>query len=951
MILAVLIPLRVVHTAGVRWMLVDGSLYTEVARHVRDGEGLVSNLSLYHAGYERFPYPTPLYPAWPLLLGTLAKVGDLATLAHWVPTVLYFTALAAAFVFGRRLLPGALAPSISPHFHAGHLLVLLLGLQRHFVYFTSLPYTEGLSWTLLLLFFGRLVRRSDDRSVGWAVELGAWIGALYFCRSQFLIVPMAVVLALGLRVVSGPERGRSLLHAVVTGTVMTGALGAWLLYLRTFLKDAGLQTLLRFDQNQASEVLTPLDILVDHGGWWETLLDRLEGVRLAWDPLEKASYTVGFGVSHWSLPFAIPFLLLASIGFLRSRGLRGLVDAVRRPEAFAWATLLLFAGGGLLSIHLAHKQFNGSWYFGQRQSLVCLPAFFLALAWMFRRGGVAAILATALVGATVAGGLQSTYKEAVTTGGQIRGEDAERELVAWLTRASADQPIVIAIAGSDAQRAAWRTRRVGYHGVYNTTSYADLLAMMDRLGARYFFYEEKNTRSWRFRVEGAGRLEHDFQVLPDHPDGHSILIRRATPPPPLPPKRVVVVGVDGASWKVMGPLIERGELPTFTRLMTEGASQLDFDTLDKTASPVVWTTVATGRMPDDHGVTDYTQEIPGQGKVPVTSDARKVPALWNVASDAGRTVSVINWWASWPAETVNGTIVSDHANPAAAGWMEGRYWNADPAALAALRKDTWPPEYADSLTTNWIDPAAFPLDDLDARGDFTEAQMAEVAAAPFNERTTYSWLKTFYAVDRPHWQIALEQLRTTPADLTMLYLRGPDPVQHYAWDTVEPFKYRELPGNLERDRGVVQGVYRYVDTFLADILASAGPDTTVVVLSDHGAEPSADAKKKKMERPGGHTRAAKGVLFLWGPDVRPGAKISKAGPLDIAPTVAWALGLPVAEDLPGRVLAEAFTYDFRARRGRSDTPTWGTRSANTGASASPADDSMMEQLRGLGYIE
>ncbi|MEQ1571784.1 MAG: alkaline phosphatase family protein, partial [Myxococcota bacterium] len=390
--------------------------------------------------------------------------------------------------------------------------------------------------------------------------------------------------------------------------------------------------------------------------------------------------------------------------------------------------------------------------------------------------------------------------------------------------------------------------------------------------------------------------------------------------PPLPPQKVVLVGVDGASWTVMGPMIERGELPTFARLIREGASRTAFDTLEDTSSPVIWTSVATGAEPKVHGVEAYTQDLPGGGKVPITSNARKVNALWNVASDHGRTVSVINWWASWPAEPVNGTIVSDHANPAAAQWMADKYWTADRASLQNLHKDTHPPELADALGKYWLDP--FPMDDLADRAGLTPAQREVARAAPFNERSSWSWFKTFYALDRPHLSIALDQLRTAPPDLTMVYLRGPDPVQHYAWDTVQPEAYAKPPPELERDRGIVQGVYRYVDQMLAEVLAALPPDTTLIVASDHGAEPCAHIKRTK--RPGCHTVTAKGVLFLYGPSVVPGAELGRTGPLDLAPTLAWVLDLPLAEDFAGEPLTAAFTPEFVARRTGRTVPTWGT---------------------------
>jgi hypothetical protein len=132
---------------------------------------------------------------------------------------------------------------------------------------------------------------------------------------------------------------------------------------------------------------------------------------------------------------------------------------------------------------------------------------------------------------------------------------------------------------------------------------------------------------------------------------------------------------------------------------------------------------------------------------------------------------------------------------------------------------------------------------------------------------------------------------------------------------------------------------------------AAGPGVNLIVLSDHGAEPSLDAhRRQRKDRPGGHTRDAKGVLFLAGPDVLPGQRLRGAGPADISPTIAWALGLPVAEDLPGRVLSEAFRPAARADRPRLRVPTYGPRQTQA-AAASGADANMLDQLRGLGYIE
>ena len=378
-----------------------------------------------------------------------------------------------------------------------------------------------------------------------------------------------------------------------------------------------------------------------------------------------------------------------------------------------------------------------------------------------------------------------------------------------------------------------------------------------------------------------------------------------------------------------------------------------FDTLKTTSSPLVWTSAATGMRPAQHGIEDYVETLPDGSKVPITSNSRKVKAIWNVVSDHDLSVGVIGWWASWPAESLDGYVVSDHANPATAGWMsEGdKYWTASPEALAAQGHDVFPEDL--DLASHWIAPDAFPVEDFTERSELSPAQVEQALAAPWNERSPYSWLKTFYAVDKPYVDVALRLREQRPTDLQMLYLRGPDPLQHYAWDLVEPAAFARKPEHLERDLGIVQGVYRYVDTFLAELIAAPTPgvDTTYIVLSDHGAEPAKDADDPaRADRPGRHTRAAKGVLFITGPHVRAGAELEEGSPMDLAPTVAWLLGLPVAEDLAGKPLTDAFTEDFVRWRGSTSTPTWGLHTP-TQSLASPNDEVMLESLRGLGYIE
>ena len=93
-------------------------------------------------------------------------------------------------------------------------------------------------------------------------------------------------------------------------------------------------------------------------------------------------------------------------------------------------------------------------------------------------------------------------------------------------------------------------------------------------------------------------------------------------PESLPPptgERVLLIGVDAATWTVMRPLIDAGRLPTFKKLVSEGWSGT-LRSMEPTVSPAIWTTIATGKVPDQHGIHGFVVESQDHGNdVPVTS--------------------------------------------------------------------------------------------------------------------------------------------------------------------------------------------------------------------------------------------------------------------------------------------------------------------------------------------
>ena len=124
-------------------------------------------------------------------------------------------------------------------------------------------------------------------------------------------------------------------------------------------------------------------------------------------------------------------------------------------------------------------------------------------------------------------------------------------------------------------------------------------------------------------------------------------------------KKVVLIGWDAADWEIIDPLLAEGKLPTLAGLIKEGVRG-NMSTMNPPYSPMLWTSVATGKTPDKYGVLGFIEiDTENQLVRPVTVAQRKVKALWNIFHNQGMKSNLIGWWPSHPAEPINGTVVSD----------------------------------------------------------------------------------------------------------------------------------------------------------------------------------------------------------------------------------------------------------------------------------------------------
>jgi predicted AlkP superfamily phosphohydrolase/phosphomutase len=123
------------------------------------------------------------------------------------------------------------------------------------------------------------------------------------------------------------------------------------------------------------------------------------------------------------------------------------------------------------------------------------------------------------------------------------------------------------------------------------------------------------------------------------------------------PPKILLIGWDAADWKIINPLLDAGLMPNLQRLIDNGVVG-NLATLDPAFSPMLWTSIATGKRPYKHGVLGFTEPHPnGKDVRPVQSTSRTTKALWNVFKQCGLKSHVVGWWPSHPAEPINGISI------------------------------------------------------------------------------------------------------------------------------------------------------------------------------------------------------------------------------------------------------------------------------------------------------
>jgi len=398
-------------------------------------------------------------------------------------------------------------------------------------------------------------------------------------------------------------------------------------------------------------------------------------------------------------------------------------------------------------------------------------------------------------------------------------------------------------------------------------------------------------------------------------------------------RKLLVIGLDSADWRLLDPMLDEGRLPHLKAFMAQSSygRMKTFFPLEK--SPLLWASIVTGVRPEVHGVDNF---VKGSGQEPVTGSAWYAPALWDMIGAAGMSTAVAGMWTTYPARPIDGVMVSDYLP----------YGRGRDRPLADL---VYPDSLTDQVVALRVDP-----DSLTAEVLLTFLNTDDLAAVEEKFPQDMAKLRDILAADIGYLAVSRMLAGTRDFDLFFFYLRGPDMISHHFYQYMAPdrMKGRLGPEEIAVFRDVVKRYYDWSDEVMGEVLGWFPPDRQTVVLSDHGFYGPRSSGEK-----GTHEHSEWGIFLVRSPLYEAGRQFGHLELLDICPTFLALMGMPPAKDMPGRILTDGATKKGLKRlqkmEGQRVDSYLGLRPAvgPAGERDAGVDEEIRKQLRSLGYIK
>ncbi len=403
--------------------------------------------------------------------------------------------------------------------------------------------------------------------------------------------------------------------------------------------------------------------------------------------------------------------------------------------------------------------------------------------------------------------------------------------------------------------------------------------------------------------------------------------------------KVLLIGWDGADWKIINKLIDEGRMPNLEKLINNGVMG-NLATLYPSLSPMLWTSIITGKRPYKHRVLGFIEPNPsGEGVRPITSLTRQTRTLWNIMTLNDKNSVIVGWWPSHPAEPIKGVMVSNYYQKVNVSYKKP--WPLSPGAVH-------PPRLFKILEKLRIHPQEIDvgmilkflpkLDEIDQEKDKRVESVAKIIAENLN-------------INRAATAI----LDHEPWDFAAIYYDGIDHFSHGFMNYHPPKLEWVNDKDYELYNNVVSTGYEFQDFLLGTLLKRIDDETIVIVVSDHGFHSDHLRPKNIPIEPAGPAIQHRhyGIMVISGPGIKKDEIIYGATLLDICPTILTAMNLAVGEDMDGKVLLNIFENSPKIKT----IPSWDDIEGYDGSHPEfvrvdpEGNKEALQQLIELGYIE
>lgn len=400
---------------------------------------------------------------------------------------------------------------------------------------------------------------------------------------------------------------------------------------------------------------------------------------------------------------------------------------------------------------------------------------------------------------------------------------------------------------------------------------------------------------------------------------------------PRDPK-LLLIGWDAADWQVIDSLMAEDKMPNLKSMLRNGVRG-NLATLQPVLSPMLWTSIATGKRAYDHGIHGFVEMEPASGEIrPVGSHSRNCKAIWNILNEAGLKTNVVNWWPSHPAEELDGITISNQFYQFPTSVKD---W---PLTSHSIFPESWQERLASlrirpsELTEAHILPFLPQMKPGDETSDPVLQSIVKILAKTASVHAT-----------------ATDVLEASDWDFMAVYFEAIDHFSHVAMKYHPP----QIPGvsdsEFEKYNKVIESAYRFHDMMLGRYLEIAGPDCNLMLISDHGFESGKMRMPQLPDLPAAPAleHRAYGVFAAMGPDIKRDQRVYGASLLDICPSILQFFGLPVGEDMEGQVLQQMFRRSLK----QGLIPSWENARKQWQQSRNDYNgDKELSQLEQLGYI-